>query len=61
VPYVFAPVDLYCKDEEGQIMTYIPEGTKRYVDGTLTADVPTKDLSEMFNVNCLIVSQVNPL
>jgi len=61
VPYIFASVDLLCKDENGEIVSYIPESTKRYVDGTLTADVPTKDLSEMFNVNCLIVSQVNPM
>lgn len=60
VPYIFASCELLCKDENGDIVSYIPETTKRYVDGTLTADVPTKELSELFNVNCLIVSQVNP-
>lgn len=73
LPYIFGPMELYCKDEYGQIKLYMPEGKflnvksnskvsidKKFVDGSISADVPTQYLSEMFNVNCFIVSQVNP-
>ena len=32
----------------------------KFVDGSIEADLPTKVLSEFFNVNCFIVSQTNP-
>jgi len=28
----------------------------RFVDGSIGADLPMKNLSELFNVNCFIVS-----
>jgi len=59
LPHIFGPVDLYCKDENNQITLYIP-GSKKFVDGSIAADVPIKLLSEMFNVNQFIVSQTNP-
>ena len=49
------------KDENGEIHPYHPlrEGT-RYIDGTVSGDLPIKRMSELFNVNTFIVSQVNP-
>lgn len=31
-----------------------------YIDGSYSNDVPTKRISELFNVNTFILSQVNP-
>jgi len=59
VPYIYGPVDLYCKNEDGKIVPYIPGG-RRFIDGSIGADLPMQNLSELFNVNCFIVSQTNP-
>lgn len=59
IPYVYGPCDLFCKNEEGEIDHYVP-GSRKFVDGSIMADLPVKNLSEMFNVNYFIVSQTNP-
>lgn len=33
---------------------------RKFVDGSIGADLPMQKLSELFNVNFFIVSQVNP-
>jgi TAG lipase / steryl ester hydrolase / phospholipase A2 / LPA acyltransferase len=49
------------KNESGKIKKYFPSATnQRYVDGSVASDLPMKRLSELFNVNTFIVSQVNP-
>ena len=40
-------------DQKGMIQSY-------FVDGSVSMDVPTKRLAELFNVNTFILSQVNP-
>ena len=40
-------------------MRYFPQGLA-WQDGSLTHDLPMQRLSELFNVNFFIVSQVNP-
>ena len=59
LPHIFGPVDLYAKDENGQTTLY-SQGGKKFMDGSIAADIPMQYLSEMFNVNYFIVSQTNP-
>lgn len=60
VPVVFSPSTLMAKDP----MTGKPipwdDLHKQYIDGSVDGDLPMNRLSEMFNVNHFIVSQVNP-
>jgi len=57
--FLYAPVELLSKDRKGNIVPYHPSGLK-WSDGSVGTDLPMKRLSELFNVNCFIVSQVNP-
>lgn len=59
VPGVFEPRELFAKDRYGQIVSYYPGGLK-WRDGSMQNDLPMTRLTEMFNVNFFIVSQVNP-
>eukprot|EP00184_Porphyridium_aerugineum_P000062 CAMPEP_0184706980 /NCGR_PEP_ID=MMETSP0313-20130426/37037_1 /TAXON_ID=2792 /ORGANISM="Porphyridium aerugineum, Strain SAG 1380-2" /LENGTH=1034 /DNA_ID=CAMNT_0027168549 /DNA_START=453 /DNA_END=3557 /DNA_ORIENTATION=+ len=59
LPVVFAPVELVAKNSDGAIISYHPDGL-RWLDGSVLADVPLQRISELFNVNHFIVSQVNP-
>lgn len=75
LPHIFGPVDLYAKDENNQTTLYAQGGRrivllffkvlkfvlgKKFMDGSIAADIPMQYLSEMFNVNYFIVSQTNP-
>jgi TAG lipase / steryl ester hydrolase / phospholipase A2 / LPA acyltransferase len=60
VPYVFQPANIYERDvRTGQTVVWM-QGSRQWVDGSLDSDIPQRKLSEMFNVNFFIVSQVNP-
>ncbi|KAL0491652.1 triacylglycerol lipase SDP1 [Acrasis kona] len=59
VPGVYKPVSLMAKDRRGHIINYHASGVQ-FSDGSIYADLPVERLSELFNVNNLIVSQVNP-
>ena len=59
IPLVFEPVELKCKNHKGEIVSYHPPGLK-FIDGSVKADLPMQRLSELFNVNAFVVSQVNP-
>lgn len=58
IPMIFRPVELLAKDKFGNIVPYYREGLK-WSDGSLECDLPMERLSELFNVNHFIVSQVN--
>lgn len=58
IPNVFHPVELLAKDTDGNLVPYHREGLK-WSDGSLECDLPMERLSELFNVNHFIVSQVN--
>ena len=58
VPGVFPPVMLQARDYNGQIVPYMP--SKRWMDGTLSSDLPMLRLARLHNVNHYIVSQTNP-
>jgi predicted acylesterase/phospholipase RssA len=57
--YLYKPVELMAKDMRGQIRVYHPSGLK-WSDGSVPNDLPMRRISELFNVNHFIVSQVNP-
>lgn len=58
VPGVFAPVQLEARDYASQVVPYLP--SKRWIDGTLSSDLPMLRLARLHNVNHYIVSQTNP-
>eukprot|EP00172_Hildenbrandia_rubra_P004252 Plantae.Rhodophyta-Hildenbrandia_rubra.ctg8214.p1 GENE.Plantae.Rhodophyta-Hildenbrandia_rubra.ctg8214~~Plantae.Rhodophyta-Hildenbrandia_rubra.ctg8214.p1 ORF type:complete len:795 (-),score=164.91 Plantae.Rhodophyta-Hildenbrandia_rubra.ctg8214:6482-8866(-) len=59
LPFVFAAVELQAKDAQGKIVPYQPDGI-RWIDGSITSDIPLSRIGELFNVNHFIVSQTNP-
>lgn len=58
IPGVFPSVMLQARDFNGEVVPYMP--AKRWVDGTLSADLPMLRLARLHNVNHYIVSQTNP-
>lgn len=59
LPGVFSPVTLAAKNVRGEKVPYLP--TRRWVDGSLSDDLPMKRLSRLYGVNHFIVSQTNPI
>ncbi|MFM6932330.1 MAG: DUF3336 domain-containing protein [Novosphingobium sp.] len=59
VPGIYEPVALMAKDHTGQRVPYLED--QRWVDGSVTSDLPTKRLARLFGVNHHIVSQANPM
>ena len=59
VPGIYDPVELKAKDHEGNRVPYLPG--RKWVDGSVTHDLPAKRLSRLYGVNHHIVSQANPL
>ena len=59
VPGVYAPVELKARDHAGRRVAYLPG--RKWVDGSVTHDLPSKRLSRLYGVNHHIVSQANPL
>lgn len=58
VPGFFPPVALAAKNYKGERQAYMP--SRKWVDGSLSDDLPAKRLSRIYGVNHFIVSQVNP-
>jgi predicted acylesterase/phospholipase RssA len=59
VPGLFEAVELLCKNEYGHIVPYNSSKVK-FIDGSISQDLPMQRMSELFNVNIFIVSQTNP-
>lgn len=59
VPALYESAPLLAKDHRGRIVPWNVTGD-RWCDGSVENDLPMKRLSEIFNVNHFIVSQVNP-
>ena len=55
IPFLYGPSKLYFKDDDGDIKPYM-FGNRKFMDGSIGADLPTQNISEMFNVNYFIVS-----
>ncbi len=58
VPGVFPSVTLQALDSDGQRKSYLP--SRRWVDGSVSDDMPAKRLARLYGVNHYIVSQTNP-
>jgi NTE family protein len=58
IPGFFPPVALAAKNDQGKRQAYLP--ARKWVDGSLSDDLPTKRLARVYGVNHFIVSQVNP-
>ena len=58
VPGFYPPVALAAKNAEGERQPYLP--SRRWVDGSISDDMPVKRLARLYGVNHFIVSQVNP-
>lgn len=60
IPGVFAGSPLLAKDAKTGEPAKWDAGSSKCIDGSIDGDLPTTRLSELFNVNHFIVSQVNP-
>jgi TAG lipase/steryl ester hydrolase/phospholipase A2/LPA acyltransferase len=59
IPGVFPPVSLAARNVKGNRVPYLPQ--RKWVDGSMSDDLPMKRLSRLYGVNHFIVSQTNPL
>lgn len=59
IPGVFPPVMLAAKDANGERKPYLP--ARRWVDGSVTDDLPAKRLTRLYGVNHFITSMINPV
>jgi len=59
LPLLFEGVELVAKNAKGDMVPYNLTNVK-WTDGSLHTDLPINQLKELFNINFLIVSQVNP-
>ncbi len=59
IPGVFPAVTLAAKNRGGQRVAYLP--TRKWVDGSISDDLPAKRLARLYGVNHFITSQTNPL
>lgn len=59
IPGRFPAVTLAAKNAKGERVPYL--ANRKWVDGSLTHDVPAKRLGRLYGVNHHIVSQANPL
>ncbi len=59
VPGVYPPVTLQAKNVYGDSQPYL--ASRKWIDGSISDDLPAKRLSRMYGVNHFIVSQINPV
>jgi TAG lipase/steryl ester hydrolase/phospholipase A2/LPA acyltransferase len=58
VPGIFPPVTLQALDSHGDRKNYLP--SRKWVDGSVSDDLPAKRLARLYGVNHYVVSQTNP-
>ena len=58
LPGIFPSVQLRARNDAGSIQPYLPG--RRWIDGSLSQDLPAKRLARLYGVNHFIVSQVMP-
>ena len=58
VPGIFSPVTLEALDSHGERKSYLP--SRKWVDGSVSDDMPAKRLARLYGVNHYVVSQTNP-
>ena len=60
VPFIYSSAALVQKDPVTGAITEYGNGSQRFIDGSVSHDLPLERLKEMMDVNHFIVSQVNP-
>jgi TAG lipase / steryl ester hydrolase / phospholipase A2 / LPA acyltransferase len=63
LPGFFPSASLMAKAKDGSIHPYYMtslRGNFTFIDGSVSNDIPVERMSELFNINTYIVSQVNP-
>ena len=58
IPGFFPAVTLCAKNDRGERQAYL--ASRKWVDGSISDDLPAKRLARVYGVNHFIVSQVNP-
>jgi TAG lipase / steryl ester hydrolase / phospholipase A2 / LPA acyltransferase len=58
-PGVFPPVTLKARNENGERINYLPG--RKWIDGSVTEDLPIRRVARLYGVNHFIVSQTNPV
>jgi NTE family protein len=59
IPGIFPPVTLHAKGRDGVRRPYVP--SRKWVDGSISADLPERRLARLYGVNYFITSQTNPI
>lgn len=59
IPGIMPPVTLYAKNRNGEVQPYLP--SRKWVDGSMANDLPSKRLTRLYGINHFIVSLTNPL
>ena len=59
IPGIFPPVTLAAKDRHGARVPYV--ASRQWVDGSVTNDLPARQLSRLYGVNHFVTSQTNPV
>jgi NTE family protein len=59
IPGIFPPVTLAARNRAGDRQPYV--ASRQWVDGSVTNDLPARQLSRLYGVNHFITSQVNPI
>jgi NTE family protein len=59
IPGIFPPVTLAAKNRAGLRQPYVP--SRKWVDGSMTDDMPIRRLTRLYGVNHFISSQTNPM
>lgn len=59
IPGLFPAVTLAAQNNQGQRQPYVP--SRKWVDGSMTDDMPVRRLTRLYGVNHFISSQTNPV
>jgi NTE family protein len=59
IPGVYPPVTLAARGRDGIRRPYVP--SRRWIDGSISADLPERRLTRLYGVNYFITSQTNPV
>jgi NTE family protein len=58
IPGLFSPVQLRARGADGERLPYV--ASRRWVDGSVTDDMPVRRLARIYGCNFFIASQINP-
>jgi TAG lipase / steryl ester hydrolase / phospholipase A2 / LPA acyltransferase len=59
IPGIYPPVSLMARSRDGVRRPYVP--SRKWVDGSISADLPERRLARLYGVNYFITSQTNPV